>query len=125
MVEDGVRGWKLLGFPYVVAGGRESSLRARAGRTKRASGPDPEEWSSLLRKLTLAFAVLASLGGASLATSASALPGAPIGVTAPETISTVQMTRMERRMMRNRMERRMERRHMHRKMMHRRMMRRM
>lgn len=84
---------------------------------------------SLVRKLTLAFAVLASLGGASLATSASAAPGAPMGVTAPETVSTVQMDRMERRMMHRRMERRMdrrmERRRMERRMMHRRMMRRM
>jgi hypothetical protein len=81
-----------------------------------------------VRKLTLAFAVLASLGGASLATSASAAPGAPLGVTAPETVSTVQMRmerRMERRMMHRRMERRMMRRHMERRMMHRRMERRM
>ncbi|SFH12926.1 hypothetical protein [Methylobacterium gossipiicola] len=82
-----------------------------------------------MRKLTLAFAVLASLGGASLATSASAAPGAPVGVTAPETVTDVRMTpmerRMERRMMQRRMERRMMHRHMHRKMMHRRMMRRM
>ena len=81
-----------------------------------------------MRKLTFAIAVLASLGGARLATSASAAPGAPMGVTAPETVSTVQMRmerRMERRMMHRRMERRMMHRHMHRKMMHRRMMRRM
>jgi len=49
-----------------------------------------------VRKLTFAIAVLASLGGASLATSASAAPGAPMGVTAPETVSTVQMTRYYR-----------------------------
>lgn len=76
-----------------------------------------------LRKLTLALAVFASLGGAGLATSASAMPGAPMGVTAPETVTTVA-TRMERRMMRNRMERRMMRRNMERRMMRRRMMRR-
>ncbi len=81
-----------------------------------------------MRKLTLAFAVLAAFGGASLATSASAAPGAPMGVTAPDTVSIVQMRmerRMERRMMHRRMERRMMHRKMERRMMHRRMMRRM
>ena len=70
-----------------------------------------------MRKLTFAVAMLASLGGASLATSASAAPGAPMGVTAPESVTTVRMDRMERRMM--------ERRMMKRRMMKRRMMRRM
>ena len=75
-----------------------------------------------MRKLTFAVAVLASLGGASLATSASAAPGAPMGVTAPDAVTTtVQMRRMERRMERRMMERRM----MRRQMMKRRMMRRM
>ncbi|WP_375410245.1 hypothetical protein [uncultured Methylobacterium sp.] len=75
-----------------------------------------------MRKLTFAFAVLASLGGASLATSASAAPGVPMGVTAPDAVTTtVQMRRMERRMERRMMERRM----MRRQMMKRRMMRRM
>ncbi|UMY18534.1 hypothetical protein [Methylobacterium organophilum] len=69
----------------------------------------------------MAIALAASLGGA-FATSASAAPGAPMGVTAGSTVETVQMTHRERRMMRHRMERRMMHRHMHRKMMHRRMM---
>ena len=68
-----------------------------------------------MRKLTFAVAMLASLGGASLATSASAAPGAPMGVTAPDSVTTVRMDRMERRMM--------ERRMMKRRMMKRRMMR--
>ena len=37
-----------------------------------------------MRKLSFVFAVLATLGGASLATSASAAPGAPLGVAAPD-----------------------------------------
>ncbi|MGU3536739.1 hypothetical protein [Methylobacterium sp. A54F] len=78
-----------------------------------------------MRKLSFAIAVLASLGGASLATSASAAPGAPMGVTAPDTVTHVQMNRMERRMMHRRMERRMMRRHMERRMMRRHMERRM
>ncbi|WP_336487316.1 hypothetical protein [Methylobacterium nigriterrae] len=73
-----------------------------------------------MRKLSFAIAVVASLGGASLATSASAAPGMPMGVTAPEAITHVYMTPMERRMM----ERRMMRRHMERRMMRREMMRR-
>ena len=73
-----------------------------------------------MRKLTFAVAMLASLGGASLATSASAAPGAPMGVTAPDSVTTVRMDRMERRMMERRM---MERRMMKRRMMKRRMMR--
>jgi len=77
-----------------------------------------------VRKLTLAIAVLASLGGASLATSVSAAPGAPVGVTAPDVVGHVQMRRMERRMMRRNMERRMMRRNMERRMMRRQMMRR-
>ncbi|KST58996.1 hypothetical protein AO398_19225 [Methylobacterium sp. GXS13] len=78
-----------------------------------------------MRKLTFAFAVLASLGGAALVQPASAAPGLPSGVTAPDALTQVRMTPMERRMMHRRMERRMMHRHMHRKMMHRRMMRRM
>lgn len=74
-----------------------------------------------MRKLTFAVAVLASLGGASLATSVSAAPGVPMGITAPDGVTTVRMDRMERRMM----ERRMERRMMKRRMMKRRMMRNM
>nr|WP_246733339.1 hypothetical protein [Methylobacterium sp. BTF04] len=74
--------------------------------------------------MTFAIAVLASLGGASLATTANAAPGAPMGVTASETVSTVQMNRMERRMMHRRMERRMMHRRMERRMMHRHMERR-
>lgn len=66
-----------------------------------------------MRKLTFAFAVLASLGGASLVTSASAAPGAPMGVAAPDAVTAVRMHRMEhrhmmkRRMMKRRMMRRM------------------
>jgi ABC-type sugar transport system substrate-binding protein len=67
-----------------------------------------------VRKLSFAIAVLATLGGASLATSASAAPGAPMGVTAPDAVTHVYMTPMERRM-----DRRMERRHMERRMMRR------
>ncbi|KAB1076955.1 hypothetical protein [Methylobacterium soli] len=70
-----------------------------------------------MRKLSFAFAVLATLGGASLATSASAAPGAPMGVAAPDAITHVYMTPMERRMMHRRMERRMMHRHMERRMM--------
>ena len=76
-----------------------------------------------MRKLSFAIAVLATLGGASLATSASAAPGAPMGVTAPDAVTHVYMTPMERRMMHRRMERRMDRR-MERRHMERRMMRR-
>ena len=73
-----------------------------------------------MRKLSFAIAVLATLGGASLATSASAAPGAPMGVTAPDAVTHVYMTPMERRMIHRRMERRhMERRHMERRMMRR------
>ena len=74
-----------------------------------------------MRKLTFAFAVLASLGGAALVQPASAAPAMPVGVTAPDTVTPV---RMEHRMMRHRMERRMMHRRMERRMMHRRMMRR-
>jgi hypothetical protein len=70
-----------------------------------------------VRKLSFAIAVLATLGGASLATSASAAPGAPMGVTAPDAVTHVYMTPMERRMMHRRMERRMMHRHMERRMM--------
>jgi hypothetical protein len=76
-----------------------------------------------VRKLSFAIAVLATLGGASLATSASAAPGAPMGVTAPDAVTHVYMTPMERRMMHRRMDRRMDRR-MERRHMERRMMRR-
>ena len=76
-----------------------------------------------MRRLSFAIAVLATLGGASLATSASAAPGAPMGVTAPDAVTHVYMTPMERRMMHRRMERRMDRR-MERRHMERRMMRR-
>ena len=70
-----------------------------------------------MRKLTFAVALVATFAGASLA---SAAPGAPMGVTAPETVTTVQMSRMERRMMERRMmERRMMRRKMERRMMRR------
>ncbi|MDP4021435.1 hypothetical protein Q8W71_02275 [Methylobacterium sp. NEAU 140] len=79
-----------------------------------------------MRKLTFAFAVLASLGGAALVQPASAAPGTPMGVAAPDAATTnVRMTHMERRMMRHRMERRMMRRHMERRMMRRHMERRM
>lgn len=76
-----------------------------------------------MRKLTFAVAVLASLAGGGLATSVSAAPGAPIGVTGPGPATYVYMTPMERRMMRNRMERRMMRDRMERRMMKRDMMR--
>lgn len=77
-----------------------------------------------MRKLTFAFAVLASLGGAALVQPASAAPAMPMGMTAPDTVTQVRMDPMERRMMRHRMERRMMHRH-DRRMMHRRMERRM
>lgn len=89
------------------------------------AAPDTNNRKFPVRKLTFAVAVLASLGAAALTAPASAAPGAPIGVTAPNTIEHVQMRRMERRMMRNRMERRMMHRRMERRMMHRRMERRM
>ncbi|MEL6062269.1 MULTISPECIES: hypothetical protein [unclassified Methylobacterium] len=82
-----------------------------------------------MRKLTFAFAVLASLGGAALVQPASAAPAMPGAVAAPDAVTQVRMTpmehhrmhrRMERRMMHHRMHRRMERRMMHHRM-HRRM----
>lgn len=86
-----------------------------------------------MRKLTFAFAVAAAMGAAALAGPASAAPGLPAGVTAPDAVTHVQMSpmerRMERRAMRRHMERRMERRamrrHMERRMMRRHMMRNM
>lgn len=78
-----------------------------------------------MRKLTLAVAVMASLGGAALATSASAAPGAPVGVTAPDTVTQARMTPMERRMMERRMMRKRMDRRMDRRMMRNRMDRRM
>ncbi len=74
-----------------------------------------------MRKLTFAFAVLASLGGAALVQPASAAPAMPGAVAAPDAVTQVRMSPMERRMMHRRMERRMMRHHMRRRMMHRRM----
>lgn len=74
-----------------------------------------------MRKLTFAFAVLASIGGAALVQPASAAPGLPSAVSAPDAVTQVRMHPMERRMM----HRRMMHRHMHRRTMHRRMMRHM
>ncbi|MER2268703.1 hypothetical protein [Methylobacterium oxalidis] len=73
-----------------------------------------------MRKFTYALAILAPLATAGFATSVSAAPGAPMGVAAPDAVTQVYMTPMERRMM----ERRMMRRHMERRMMRREMMRR-
>ena len=56
-----------------------------------------------MRKLTFAVAVLASLGAAAITAPASAAPGAPMGVTAPDAIEHVQMHRMMRRHMMRRM----------------------
>ncbi|MGU3658059.1 MULTISPECIES: hypothetical protein [unclassified Methylobacterium] len=78
-----------------------------------------------MRKLTFAFAVLASLGGAALFQPASAAPAMPGAVTAPDAVTHVRMTPMEHRMMHRRMERRMMHRRMERRMMHHRMHRRM
>ena len=74
-----------------------------------------------MNKLTLAVAVLASLGAGMLVQPALALPGTPMGVSAPEAVQTVQMHRMERRMMRHRMMRHRMMRHrmMRHRMMHR------
>ncbi len=81
-----------------------------------------------MRKMTLALAVLASLGGA-LATSASAAPGAPVGVTATDSVQPVMHRRgmMHHHMRHHRMmhRRHMMRRHMMHHRMERRMMRRM
>jgi hypothetical protein len=74
-----------------------------------------------VRKLTFAFAVLTAIGGAALVQPASAAPAMPGAVAAPDAITQIRMTPMERRMMHRRMEHRM----MHRRMMHRRMHRRM
>jgi hypothetical protein len=71
-----------------------------------------------VRKLTFAFAVLATLGAA-LVQPASAAPAMPGAVAAPDAVTHVRMTPMERRMMHRRMERRMMHRRMHRRMMHR------
>ena len=40
-----------------------------------------------MRKLIFALAMVGSLGAAGLATSASAAPGAPMGVTSSETVT--------------------------------------
>ncbi|MDP4005224.1 hypothetical protein [Methylobacterium sp. NEAU K] len=79
-----------------------------------------------MRTTIITAAVLAALGAA-VATPASAAPiGRGAGLAAPaDIVSTVQMDRMERHMMRHRMERRMMRRHMERRMMHREMRHRM
>ncbi|XYD07231.1 hypothetical protein R1A27_19025 [Methylobacterium sp. NMS12] len=74
-----------------------------------------------MRKLTFALAVLASLGGAALVQPASAAPAMPGAVAAPDAVTHVRMTPMERRMMHRRMEHRMMHRRMERRMMHRRM----
>ncbi|MGH1588150.1 hypothetical protein ACRBEV_07015 [Methylobacterium phyllosphaerae] len=74
-----------------------------------------------MRKLTFAFAVLASLGGAALVQPASAAPAMPGAVTTADAVTHVRMTPREHRMMHRRMERRMMHHRMHRRMMHRRM----
>ena len=86
-----------------------------------------------MNKRTLTLAAAALLGG--LAMSAGSASAAPLSVNTvqsdPSLVSTVQMTRMERRMMERRMmkrrmmERRMDRRMDRRRMMDRRMDRRM
>jgi hypothetical protein len=81
-----------------------------------------------VRKLTFAFAVLATLGGGALVQPASAAPGMPGAIAAPDAVTQVRMTPMERRMTHRRMERRMMHHRMHRRMdrqMHRHMRRRM
>ena len=78
---------------------------------------------SSVRRSIITAALIAVLGSA-VAVPASAAPLAPGAVTAPaDLVSTVQMDRMERHMMRRRMEHRMEHRMM-RHRMERRMMRR-
>ncbi|SFL31837.1 hypothetical protein [Methylobacterium pseudosasicola] len=72
-----------------------------------------------MRKLTFAFAVLASIGGAALIQPASAAPGLPSGISAPDSVTQVRMHPMERRMMHRRMHRRMMHRRMHHRGMHR------
>jgi len=72
-----------------------------------------------VRKLTFAIAVLASIGGAALVQPASAAPGLPSGISAPDSVTQVRMHPMERRMMHRRMHRRMMHRHMGHRMMHR------
>lgn len=69
-----------------------------------------------VRHSILTAALLAALGG-TLALPASAAPLAPAAVAAPaDMVSTVQMDRMERHMMRRRMERHAERRMMRHRM---------
>jgi hypothetical protein len=70
-----------------------------------------------VRKLTFAFAILTSLGGAALVQPASAAPGMPSGIAAPDAVTQVRVTHMERRMMHRRMHRRAVHRRMHRRMM--------
>lgn len=79
-----------------------------------------------MRSAIITAALLAALGGV-VAIPASAAPIGPgTGVSAPaDIVSTVQMDRMERRMMRHRMERHMMRREMRHRMMRREMMHRM
>ncbi|MGH1571409.1 hypothetical protein ACRAWG_12810 [Methylobacterium sp. P31] len=69
-----------------------------------------------MRKLTLAFAVMASIGGGALVQPAPAAPGMPGAVATPDTVTQVRMTPIEPRMMHHRMERRMMHRRMHRHM---------
>lgn len=78
-----------------------------------------------MRKLTFAFAVLASLGGAALVQPASAAPAMPGAVAAPDAVTQVRVTPMERRMMHRRMMHHRMHRRMERRMMHHRMHRRM
>ena len=74
-----------------------------------------------MRKLTFAFAVLASLGGAALVQPASAAPAMPGAVSTSDAVTQVRMTPMERRMTRRRMMRHHMHRRMDRRMMHHRM----
>ncbi|CAA2102284.1 hypothetical protein MBUL_01607 [Methylobacterium bullatum] len=81
-----------------------------------------------MKKLILALAMVGSLGAGALATSASAAPGAPMGVTSSETVTPVRMHRGEHRMhrrMHRRHHMRMHRNHMRHRMMHHRRMHRM
>jgi hypothetical protein len=59
-----------------------------------------------VKKRTFAFAVPASIGCAAVVQPASAAPGRPGALAAPDSVRQVRMTPMERRMMHRRIHRR-------------------
>ena len=126
-VEIGVPGSTLGTNPAVSGflGGPWMDLLPSRVRGACPSPPGRQERTFPVRHSILTAALLAALGGA-LALPASAAPLAPAAVAAPAgMVSTVQMDRMERHMMRRRMEHRMMRHRMERHMMRREMRHRM